>query len=242
MARITVDDCLKNVKNRFELVHIAAERTRQLEERGDQSLLESQGDRNTLVALREIAEGHVGDEILEKFVQMFGKSEFSSQEDMERSIQNMAQEELKDRELKALKEKEELEQELLAADNKGAVKKKRGRPPLADKLSSAVVEQKDNQEGAGLDAGDAELTLSEQEKAQILAAISEDTSQTSKPSAKEDNAEVTAEADSAKEDNAEVTAEADSTEDDNAEVTAEADSTKDDNTKVTAEADSTIKS
>ena len=215
MARITVDDCLKNVKNRFELVHIAAERTRQLEERGDQSLLESQGDRNTLVALREIAEGHVGDEILEKFVQMFGKSEFSSQEDMERSIQNMAQEELKDRELKALKEKEELEQELLAADNKGVVKKKRGRPPLADKLSSTVTEQKDNQEGAGLDAGDAELTLSEQEKAQILAAISEDSSQTSKPSAKDDNAEVTAEADSTKED---------STEDDNTEVTAEADS------------------
>ncbi len=203
MARITVDDCLKNVKNRFELVHIAAERTRQLEERGDKSLLESHGDRNTLIALREIAEGHVGDEILEQFAQMFGKSEFSSQEDMERSIQNMAQEELRDREIKALKEKEELEQELLAADNKGTVKKKRGRPPLTDKLSSAAAEQKDNQEGTGLDAGDAEFTLSEQDKAHILAAISEDSSQTSKPSAKDDNTEVTAEADSAKVDSKE---------------------------------------
>ena len=212
MARITVDDCLKNVKNRFELVHIAAERTRQLEERGDKSLLESHGDRNTLIALREIAEGHVGDEILEQFVQMFGKSEFSSQEDMERSIQNMAQEELRDRELKALKEKEELEQELLAADNKGAIKKKRGRPPLADKLSSAAAEQKDNQEETGLDAGDAELTLSEQDKAQILAAISEDSAATSKSPVKDDNTEVTAEADSAKKESAkEEPAKADST-------------------------------
>ena len=132
MARITVDDCLKNVKNRFELVHIAAERTRQLEERGDKSLLEGDGDNNTLVALREIAAGHVGNEILENFVNIPSKDGFSSQEEMEKFIQDMAVETIKDREAKALQEK----QEEMNKSESGAPKpsgKRRGRPPLVRK-------------------------------------------------------------------------------------------------------------
>jgi len=63
MARITVEDCLENVDNRFNLVLIAAKRARQLSE-GYQSELEVENDKNTVLALREIAAGHVNSDIL----------------------------------------------------------------------------------------------------------------------------------------------------------------------------------
>lgn len=58
MARVTVEDCLKNVKNRFELVIIAAKRARQLM-RGKEPKVAWDNDKSTVVALREIAEGYV---------------------------------------------------------------------------------------------------------------------------------------------------------------------------------------
>jgi DNA-directed RNA polymerase subunit omega len=57
MARVTVEDCLKNVKNRFELVIIAAKRARQLMH-GKEAKVEWDNDKPTVVALREIAEGY----------------------------------------------------------------------------------------------------------------------------------------------------------------------------------------
>lgn len=57
MARVTVEDCLKNVKNRFELVLLAAKRARQLM-RGKDAKVEWDNDKATVVALREIAEGY----------------------------------------------------------------------------------------------------------------------------------------------------------------------------------------
>lgn len=57
MARVTVEDCLKNVKNRFELVVIAAKRARQLM-RGKEPKVDWDNDKATVVALREIAEGY----------------------------------------------------------------------------------------------------------------------------------------------------------------------------------------
>src|SRR5580704_437520 len=56
MARVTVEDCLKNVKNRFELVLVAAKRARQLM-RGKEAHIEWDNDKATVVALREIAAG-----------------------------------------------------------------------------------------------------------------------------------------------------------------------------------------
>jgi DNA-directed RNA polymerase subunit omega len=58
MARVTVEDCLKNVKNRFELVILAAKRARQLM-RGKDPKVEWDNDKPTVVALREIALGYV---------------------------------------------------------------------------------------------------------------------------------------------------------------------------------------
>ena len=57
MARVTVEDCLKNVKNRFELVMIASKRARQLM-RGKEAKVDWDNDKATVVALREIAAGH----------------------------------------------------------------------------------------------------------------------------------------------------------------------------------------
>ena len=57
MARVTVEDCLKNVKNRFELVAVAAKRARQLM-RGKEAKVEWDNDKATVVALREIAAGY----------------------------------------------------------------------------------------------------------------------------------------------------------------------------------------
>lgn len=58
MARITVDDCLKNRNNRFELVIEAAKRARKLSLGSATALVEWENDKPTVVALREIAAGH----------------------------------------------------------------------------------------------------------------------------------------------------------------------------------------
>ena len=65
MARITVEDCLSNVDNRFDLVLLATKRARQLS-RGVEPLLPWENDKVTVVALREIAAGEVGLEMLRK--------------------------------------------------------------------------------------------------------------------------------------------------------------------------------
>lgn len=64
MARVTVEDCLDNVANRFELVLVASKRARQLAN-GQDSKLEWENDKNTVMALREIADGLVGPEVLD---------------------------------------------------------------------------------------------------------------------------------------------------------------------------------
>ena len=64
MARITVEDCLENVDSRFQLVLVAAKRARQLTN-GSPTELAWENDKATVLALREIADGLIGKEILE---------------------------------------------------------------------------------------------------------------------------------------------------------------------------------
>jgi DNA-directed RNA polymerase subunit omega len=61
MARVTVEDCLEKVENRFKLVLLASKRARQLSQ-GAESFVPRDKDKDTVVALREIAAGHVADE------------------------------------------------------------------------------------------------------------------------------------------------------------------------------------
>lgn len=65
MARITVEDCLQNVDNRFQLVLVATKRARQLS-RGAEAKLPWENDKPTVMALREIADGFVGPEVLDE--------------------------------------------------------------------------------------------------------------------------------------------------------------------------------
>lgn len=64
MARVTVEDCLENVANRFELVMVASKRARQMATGGKDPMVEEESDKPTVIALREIAEGHITPEIL----------------------------------------------------------------------------------------------------------------------------------------------------------------------------------
>jgi DNA-directed RNA polymerase subunit omega len=64
MARITVEDCLDNVENRFELVMVSSKRARQLQIEGKDPMVSVDNDKPTVVALREIADGLVDASIL----------------------------------------------------------------------------------------------------------------------------------------------------------------------------------
>ena len=66
MARITVDDCLEKIPNRFQLTLVAALRSRQLVN-GAEPLIDMEGsrDKSSVIALKEIAAGLIGEEILD---------------------------------------------------------------------------------------------------------------------------------------------------------------------------------
>ena len=65
MARITVEDCLDHVDNRFDLVLLATKRARQLAN-GVDPLVPWENDKATVVALREIAEGLITDSVIDQ--------------------------------------------------------------------------------------------------------------------------------------------------------------------------------
>jgi DNA-directed RNA polymerase subunit omega len=65
VARITVDDCLKIIPNRFEMTLAATFRARQIAN-GAQPMMEASRDKPTVIALRELAVGKYGPEILSK--------------------------------------------------------------------------------------------------------------------------------------------------------------------------------
>ncbi|GMR07378.1 MAG: hypothetical protein BMS9Abin26_0381 [Gammaproteobacteria bacterium] len=65
MARVTVEDCLENVGNRFELVLVSSRRARQLVN-GKEATLEWENDKPTVMALRELAEGTITNEIMDR--------------------------------------------------------------------------------------------------------------------------------------------------------------------------------
>jgi DNA-directed RNA polymerase subunit omega len=67
MARITIDDCLEQIPNRFQLTLVAALRSRQLSNGGEPVIdVEGSNDKPSVIALREIAEGLIGEDILLK--------------------------------------------------------------------------------------------------------------------------------------------------------------------------------
>ena len=74
MARVTVEDCLNNVLNRFELVLLASKRARQIAN-GKEPLVEKENDKPTVIALREIAEGKITPAELERITREDNETE-----------------------------------------------------------------------------------------------------------------------------------------------------------------------
>lgn len=65
MARITVEDCLEHVENRFHLVLLSSRRARQLEMTAAEPMVAVENDKPTVLALREIAEGLISHAVLD---------------------------------------------------------------------------------------------------------------------------------------------------------------------------------
>ncbi|MBT0724571.1 DNA-directed RNA polymerase subunit omega [Rosenbergiella sp. S61] len=65
MARVTVQDAVEKVGNRFDLVLVAARRARQLQTGGKDALVPEENDKHTVIALREIEEGLITNSILD---------------------------------------------------------------------------------------------------------------------------------------------------------------------------------
>ena len=65
MARVTVQDAVEKVGNRFDLVLIAARRARQMQIGGKDSLVPEENDKPTVIALREIEEGLITKDVLD---------------------------------------------------------------------------------------------------------------------------------------------------------------------------------
>ncbi len=77
MARVTVEDCLENVSNRFELVMVASKRARQMATGGKDPMVQEESDKPTVIALREIAEGLVTPEILSREEELEAQEELA---------------------------------------------------------------------------------------------------------------------------------------------------------------------
>ena len=88
MARITVEDCLENVENRFHLVRVASKRARQLM-LGKTPTLEWDNDKPTVVALREIASGNINEEMLDAATQAEKEEENFSQSEVDAELSEL---------------------------------------------------------------------------------------------------------------------------------------------------------
>ena len=77
MARVTVEDCLDNVDNRFELVMVASKRARQLATGGKDPMVQEESDKPTVIALREIAEGLITRDLLIREEEMDAEDELA---------------------------------------------------------------------------------------------------------------------------------------------------------------------
>ncbi len=75
MARLTVEDCLGNLDNRYDLVLLASKRARQILQ-GSEAMVEENNDKPTVIALREIAEGLVTRENIDEINKPEPEEEF----------------------------------------------------------------------------------------------------------------------------------------------------------------------
>lgn len=85
MARITVEDCLEHVENRFDLVLLASRRARQISQGAD-PLVPAENDKPTVIALREIAENLINDSSMDEMEAKAEIEKISTDDDLIRQI------------------------------------------------------------------------------------------------------------------------------------------------------------
>ena len=117
MARITVEDCIDKFSSRFELVLVASQRARKLHS-GEEPTIERDNDKNTVIALREIADSTISkDEIKENLIQEYQTISISDEEQENNEIQapiesNETIENIEEISTENLSTKVEIEQEM----------------------------------------------------------------------------------------------------------------------------------
>jgi len=87
MARVTIEDCLLNVENRFELVLLAARRARQISTGAD-PLVEADNDKPTVIALREIAANLITSSSMDEMDTQRELDEIASDEELAKELAN----------------------------------------------------------------------------------------------------------------------------------------------------------
>ncbi len=85
MARVTVEDCLDNVDNRFQLVLVATKRARAIDN-GQEPKVGRENDKPTVLALREIADGLTGAEVLDETPEEAFGASLTSEDEVRREI------------------------------------------------------------------------------------------------------------------------------------------------------------
>ena len=87
MARITVEDCIDKFSSRFELVLVASQRARKLHS-GEETTIERDNDKNTVIALREIADSSISkEEMKENLIQEYQTISISDEEQENQELQ-----------------------------------------------------------------------------------------------------------------------------------------------------------
>ena len=91
MARITVEDCIDKFPSRFELVLVASNRARKLHS-GESTTLDKDNDKNTVIALREIAEETLTIDVLKNdLIEEYQTATFSEDEELDEIIENSSE-------------------------------------------------------------------------------------------------------------------------------------------------------
>jgi len=85
MARITVEDCLEHVENRFDLVLLASRRARQISQ-GAEPMVPVDNDKPTVIALREIAENLISDHSMNELEAQQEMAKIATDDDLVREI------------------------------------------------------------------------------------------------------------------------------------------------------------
>ena len=85
MARITVEDCLEHIENRFDLVLLAARRARQIAQGAD-PLVPAENDKPTVLALREIAENLISESSMDEMEAQAEIEKIATDDDLIRQI------------------------------------------------------------------------------------------------------------------------------------------------------------